>query len=365
VRWRRDRRDFDLTIWEAVIGGAEKLVDSGVDVEEALRIAVQAMDTSLDASTPKVIRTLMRSAPRMLRQRRRSDRIFRKQLRKHWGSALDLFLMVAVGAEESARRFDDEHTAEAVESGDLLFEALTGLQARACRIAFEIHHLLSGGFPMGALARCRTLHEIAVIAVVLSEYGPQDEHSDLAERFLLHEDVLGWKDAKAYEEHREVLGYQPLDEEFLTEITRRREELLERFGPSYREAYGWAATLRPGRRMTFVDLERLASLSHLRAHYAWESHEVHADATSLAMNVVETGEVLYKHSGPTILGLADPGELALISLGQCTVSLLMGTEIFSPKDLLSLKMLKNLTDKAVEAFGRGEETTSIAQVDTP
>lgn len=76
-----------------------------------------------------------------------------------------------------------------MEKQDYLFEALTGLHARACRVAVEIHHLLAGGFPMGALARCRTLHEIAVTMMILADFGCMDEHPDLAERFLLHEDI--------------------------------------------------------------------------------------------------------------------------------------------------------------------------------
>lgn len=45
------------------------------------------------------------------------------------------------------------------------------LRPRLPHSAGNIHHALTGGCPMAALARCRTLHEIAVIMLVLTEFG--------------------------------------------------------------------------------------------------------------------------------------------------------------------------------------------------
>ena len=42
---------------------------------------------------------------------------------------------------------------------------------RACQVTDEIICLLENGFADGAMARWRTLHEIAVVAVVISQHG--------------------------------------------------------------------------------------------------------------------------------------------------------------------------------------------------
>jgi hypothetical protein len=52
-----------------------------------------------------------------------------------------------------------------------LASALTRLHARACQVAAEILALMQHGFADGAMARWRTLHEIAVIATFLRDRG--------------------------------------------------------------------------------------------------------------------------------------------------------------------------------------------------
>src|SRR5262249_7708806 len=80
--------------------------------------------------------------------------------------------------------FNDAHRAEAAEEDDFRFDALTMLHSRACLVASETLELMKGGYPYGAHARCRTLHELAVFAAVIGEHD-----QELAERFLLHTTV--------------------------------------------------------------------------------------------------------------------------------------------------------------------------------
>lgn len=228
----RSRRSFDDMAYSTMAEGIEKLVHRGLDIDTATQIAVDALVSASDSTAPTVALTLKRTTPRMLRQRRRRSRIFRRVMKKYWGRSLDLYFSICVGAEEVGRNFDDCHTEEAMEKQDDLFEALTGLYARACRVAVEIHHLLAGGFPMGALARCRTLHEIAVTMMILADFGEMEEHADLAERFLLHDDIDNWIDAKIHQEHYEALGSEAFTADQMAEMEQRRAELLGRFGES-------------------------------------------------------------------------------------------------------------------------------------
>lgn len=355
IRTRRNHSNFDDMTYNAMADGIEKLVAYGIDIEEATKIAVEAYVCTTDSVAPTVASTLKRTAPQMLRQRLRRGRIFRRVLQKYWGQALNLYLSICVCAEEAGRDFDDRNAEEAAERRDYLFEALTGLHARACRIALEIHHLLAGGFPMGALARCRTLHEIAVVMTVLADFGRMGKHADLAERFLLHDEIQNWTDAETYQESCEALGSEPFTEDEMTEMEQRRAELLRRFGASYRYDYGWAVGLDDLKKPDFRDLERLANVSYLRSYYRWASHEVHADSKGWGFNVFQYGDLLYKETGPMHFDLAEPACLALTSLRQCLIALLLSTDELSPGYLLALKAAEHLTNDTINVFNSVEQ----------
>jgi hypothetical protein len=353
----RRQKDFDESIFEVLLKAMNRALESGRTVEEAGEIAGEALQIALDESAPRVARTLVRTSPRMLRRYRSHQRRFER--RKQWGRALDLFFIVVGCSEEVGREFDDRHTSAAVARQDFTFEALTGLHARACRVAQEVHHLLAGGYPLGALARCRTLHELAVTAMVIAEFGGDGGVEDLPRRFLEHRAVMAYKDDLVYQANCQVLGYEPFSDDDMAEMKAERDALVQRYGSTYVQQYGWASGL-AGRRPTFMDLERLAEVSHLRGHYRWASHEVHSDAAGWAFNVYEHGGVSYKSTGVVNVGLADPGHMALISLHQSTVSLLLSAEDPSPRDMLALKTMQLLVDKAGEAFLEGERATAAA-----
>lgn len=350
----RKRAGFDESIFGAMVEGMDKLVGAGMSHDDATQTAVDAVMQAMDDRAPAVAATLHRTAPRMLRRRRWGHKLFERVMRIYWGQPLDLFLAICVAAEEAGRRFDDRLAAEAEVQQDHQFEALTGLYARACRTALEIHHLLAGGFPMAALARCRTLHEIAVIMMVLADYGEADEHRDLAERFLLHDAVLNWKDATIYQEHAAVLGGEQLDADELTELEEIKDYLVARFGLSYRQLYGWASGIGGLKDPKFADLEKLIKVAHLRGHYTWASHEIHADAKGWQLNVFERGDVLYKETGPMHFDLAEPATWALISTRQCLVTLLFSHDEVSPLEIQGLKALQLLMDEAADMFSAAE-----------
>lgn len=363
LRRRQSKREFEDSLYDTLLDGAAQLIESGVDPDAALDVARDAYAKSLDHMAPVITRSLVKRAPRMLRRERGDARRFERHLRRHWGEALDLYRTAAVCAEEMGHEYDREHWQQAAGSGDALFEALTGLFARSCRTALEVHHLLSGGFGMGALARCRTLHELAVFSTVLADYGRRAEHADLGTRFLHHHAVLNWYDAKIYQEHCELLGEDAFSDEELREMKQERDALVATYGADYASDCGWASGLGGLVRPRFSDLERLADLSHLRSYYRWAGHEVHADAKGSALNVHERGGIPYRATGPSDDGLADPGALALGSLMQSLVALVFSREDHedhSPQDLLMVMSLQLLVDEAGEAFLRGHRAVEAA-----
>lgn len=351
---RRDRDDFDQDMFATMAEGMDKLTAAGLGEDEARGLAVNAWVQATSHQAPAVASTMRKTAPRMLRRRYRSYRPFLRVLRMYWGRPLDLYLAVCVGAQEAGKRFDDRLAAEAEERQDYHFEVLTGLYARACRTALEIYHSLAGGYPMAALARCRTLHEIAVIMLVLTDFGETTGHADLAERFYLHERVLIARDARIYQEHCEELGDEPLADEEIAELEQALQELLTRFDSDYKDSYGWASGVGGLRRPNFAQLEKLVKVAHLRGHYSWASHEIHADARGDQLNVFERGEVLHRQTGPMLSDLAEPAIWALASLELCMRALLYSTDEVSPLEMLGSKALQHLIADAKEMFEQTE-----------
>lgn len=361
--WRREHQPFGEHVYDALAEQVQRLLEHGpTDIDEAFDAAVEAVEPAPGIAASRLAATLVRRAPRMLHEHRRLHRGFSRRLRKHWGRGLDLLYVITVCSEEAGADFYTERVAK---RGDYprraLHEALTGLHARAARTALEVHHLLSGGFPMGALARCRTLHELAVTSIILAKYGVRDDHADLAERFLLHGDVQSWSEAQTYKTNSAALGSEPFSEDDIAALEERRAMLIKQFGPDYSGTYGWAVGIEGMTKPSFRDLERVAEVDHLRSYYRWASHEVHADSRGSALNVRERGGQSFKQSGYTNYGLAEPGQMAAISLHQVTVSVLLSEDPVSSGDLVVLMAMHHLLDDACEAIVEGDKSVKGAE----
>ena len=168
---------------------------------------------------------------------------FAQRLRAHWGPALDLHEIIVEIIEQAGRHFSARKVGHSG-NRDLLLDVLVQLNGQAIRVAREVHTLLSAGFPLGALSLARTIHEISVRAAVLAKFGVQDEHEDLAEKFVSHDTVDNFKDAEIYQRDAETLGYEPFSDDHMAELRQERDHLVQRFGKAYASTYGWASGLR-------------------------------------------------------------------------------------------------------------------------
>jgi hypothetical protein len=283
-----------------------------------------------------------------LRKHRAYGRGFKKRLYDTWSDAFTLYEVVLLSAVDAGSDFYTEHRAEAEKESDFTFEALTSLHARACLVAGEVVELLKGGWPHGAHARSRTLHELAVFAIVIGD------HRELAERFLLHDAV---EDAASLDTYQAKLagrsGYESFSQEDVERIHARHDEAIARFGKSFSRRYGWAAPLFPKEGPSLGQLEELANVDHLRPFYDWATHiGVHASSRGARLNLIQRGDARGRLVGPMNAGLADPGQSALISLVQVTtMQLLRGRPIgVDSTPLVITKALATLLDEACDTF---------------
>jgi Family of unknown function (DUF5677) len=303
----------------------------------------------IDKRATALAATLKARAPHLAEQRA-DNQAFKKRLANTWREGFTLYEIILVCATELGGDFNDDHRPDAAKDNDFAFDALTGLQARACCVAGEVFELLKGGYPHGAHARWRTLHELAVFSAIIGE------HREVAERFLLHEAV---EDSTTMDLYQAKLagrsGYKAFSPEEVANNHARHDAVVSRFGKPFATRYGWAADLFP-KQPTFGELEKLAGLDHLRPFYDWSTHiGVHASSRGARLNVLERGNETVLLAGPTNAGLADPGQGALISLVQVTTTLIvngrpLGETGDDVRRLVAARALKELSDEAGEAF---------------
>jgi hypothetical protein len=305
----------------------KKLTIDFDDTDSSTESLIQEFRDSLSEIIPDVVtkqsatllKALKRNAPKMLKRRRKDRTSFESRLTEKWRKGMDLLEAFLEIALEIGSDFNQEFGAEATLQHDHVFDVLIRLHARACQIASEILTLLRSGHADGAHARWRSLHEITVVAMVISSGG-----NDLAERYLLHDGVESYKAALLYREQFDRLGYEPMSDEEFRAVEAKYQQLLTRFGSSYRREYGWAATALTKDNPTFRDLEEHVQLMHLRPFYKMASHNVHANPKGVffKLGLYPAGEEVLL-AGPSDTGLTDPADGTALSLGQITIILLM------------------------------------------
>ena len=101
------------------------------------------------------------------------------------------------------------------------------------------------------------------------------------------------------------------------------EELLNRFGRPFANAYGWATQAIGNRDPKFSDIEQAVDLEHWRPHYKFASHNVHANSKGILSKLgLYRGRPELLLAGPSVMGFTDHGHGTAVSLLQITMSLL-------------------------------------------
>ncbi|MBM2614378.1 hypothetical protein JIG36_02250 [Actinoplanes sp. LDG1-06] len=357
-----ERGGFDEWTYARLADFMQKARDAGRSEEEVTGLASGILTEAIDKVAPAIVQRLVSSKRQMIASHNRVNARFERLLRVHWAPGLDSLYSVIVASEEHSGEFYRRHRSTNAISIDL-FDALAGLQARACRVAFEIHALLSRGFALGALARCRTLYELAVTSIVLGEFGKPDRCSDLASRFLEHEAIANLKDARDFQNHAASLGERPFTVAEMARAQRRYDRVIEKYGREFREPYGWAVPLFAAKpNPKFSDLEQLAEFAFYRPFYKRSSHEVHSGSKGFKMNITEGKRGKRLETGRSLEGLAEPGNLTAMLLTQCTSSYLVDSvNTASPESMLALKSIILLTDESSSRLNMG--TSSLERVE--
>lgn len=278
--------------------------------------------------------------------------LFEAHLDLRWSEALDLLRMLLTIArelgEDTAKRFRRSRA----RSTQARREAQLRLHSRACQVTAEIITLMEHGFADGAQARWRTLYEIEVVVLLITDANPE-----LAERYLAHDIVESKRSMDTYEKCIEGCGWKPIPVREKRRVAREYDAALQRYGTEFKGGYGWAAKhlreLDPaprGKRITFEDLERASGRASMRALYKAASFNVHAGAKALSYRLGFLDGAIAGLAGASNAGLADPGTLTADSLARATS--LLFPQRMTLDDIVQSRALLLLRDQAVKAFER-------------
>ena len=290
-----------------------------------------------------MLKTLKKEWPRESRQQTSEVASFRRRLNGRWGQGIGKLRMLLTISREFGAGINAEARPTTPSGQEHLTDVLLRLHARACQLTDEILCLLTAGFADGAMARWRTLDEIAVVAFFVQKHG-----EEVAERYIDHQSVESWKAALTYQECHERLGYEPIEPELRRQTEEANHAAIARFGKNFRGDYGWASEALKSKEPTFREIEESVGLDHLRAHYRMAGHNVHANPKGAFFKHGLLKEMHLLLAGPSSFGLTDPGHCTAISLNHVTCTLFDLQPTFD--SIVVLRIMSRLVPEIGEAF---------------
>lgn len=247
---------------------------------------------------------------------------FELRLRGCWGRSLDwLEVLIGISLESGELIYQTHALSELEKSPSEISDRnqiLFALHARACQIAGEILALLKTGFADGAHGRWRSLHEVCVVGIYISQSS-----EETAKRYYHHRAI---EDLRHMESELDRFPYLQQDKnamKYYKSLKNTTEKLIKQFGIGFETDYGWAAESLGKRKPTFRDLEAAAEIDSLRVKYKKASLNVHGSAKGTFERLgVPKSAGLGVLAGRSDHGLEHAGQLTAMSLGYFTIYLL-------------------------------------------
>ena len=245
---------------------------------------------------------------------------FRARIARQWATPFRHFSAFLILSERAAEVAIEVLSRSKQFRNSALVAVLLRLHARACLVGHEIEAMMRGGFADAAMARWRTLHEIAVLSYFLGDHG-----EDAAKRYLAHDAVERLAAARLYNEHRKLLGYRAVDVRTIRRYAKEVNDAKTAFGPGIAKRNGWAEKALGKSAPSFEDIEAAVKMRHLRPLYKMASQQVHAGPRGMLFrlgmfNDAPAGGAFLV--GPTNCGFADAAQNSGLSLLQITTNLL-------------------------------------------
>jgi hypothetical protein len=302
----------------------------------------------LNSIAPLIEKKLLDSSNKFLREEKCQRLGFEKKMWAIWKEPLSLLLLIIDLAERASENVNYYCRINTNDTPNLV-EVLTRLHGRSVQVSQEIFILLKSGYADGAMARWRTLHEIAVVSCFISEKG-----EECAKGYLDHQHIENYHSAKSHQEHAERLGFERISDEEFGIILENSEEMIKQYGKIFKNEYGWAQPYIKSKGIPyFIDIEKAVDLYFLRPFYQFACHNIHADISGVfyKLGSPNVDSIL---AGPSVHGISEPGRKTGVTLGLLTSGLI---QIFPSLDLLiSMQVMSLVSQNACNAFSQTENS---------
>jgi hypothetical protein len=275
---------------------------------------------------------------------------FERRLEKRWGKAFNkLRILLSICREIGAEKYNAYEISEEPKSKKI--EALLRLHIRSCQITSEVIALMEGGYADGAMARWRTLHEVETVATLIKKHD-----DELAERYLAHDAVETKKAADLYQSNHVKLGFEPIPVQEMDHINKKYSEVVTKYGPEFKEEYGWAAKHISNKRPNFFGLLDALGEKHMKSYYKMASYNVHAGTRGIGFKLGALDGHSPALAGASNAGFEEPLQNTALSLVQLTSLLLRPVDLDHAIQLAILVKLKDRAINAVIVAGRRLKT---------
>jgi hypothetical protein len=339
--------ETELTIQQLVHEAIVKLLESVGDNAESIQpLVAQAIDSVANS----LFDSISGLANDHVKELRDDLDGFEARQQARWGRGLEWLHLHRHYCIKAGQQFQSEFLKHEQFVHDPLLGVLIRLHAHACRIQGEIITLLAAGYPDGAFARWRTLHEIAATAIVLRDAG-----ENAATDYLQFGIVQAVNGMNGFQETAARMKRKPYSPEEMQEANALRERLMAENDVDFKSRNGWARKYIGGTK--FEKIQAAAGLEQWRSDYALASRDVHSDFRQmhalLAMSKIHPDVLLV---GPSDTGIVEPAHSAAITLMQATVAFIFArngdpdTPIDFSASVVIGKVLQRLTDEVGRVF---------------
>lgn len=354
VSFELDENYFDLERSTVSLEQVLHLELTEEDTEEFAKNMERVTDKFIQDSiknifVPSRVEVWKASAENILESERNAGIRVSQNIQGVWGKALHLLEMLTSICLGLGEDFNEKYRVIESNAGNSKFAVLTRLHARGCQVSQEIFFLLKSGFADGALARWRTLDEIAVIATYIAQ-----QDNVVAEQYMDHVHVKKWQVKVETLAHFESMGLPPATAEEVELIDRNYKEVMTKYGRSFAGNYGWAATSLGIKGPTLHDIEEKIGWTQNKYYYNMANHNVHADVTGILFrlsSVYYTDELI---TGQSIFGLSEPGYNTATSILLLTSALVFSDEQ-DDSYVIDMMAANEIREEVYEAFGLADE----------
>ncbi|MCV6598543.1 MAG: DUF5677 domain-containing protein [Mangrovicoccus sp.] len=278
---------------------------------------------------------------------------FVERVYARWKPSFDCLEMMFSVARELGELHGKAFLEESRGQNDAVMLALANIFPRALLVTREIICLLRGGFPDGALARWRSLHELTVTAMYIAKHG---ECAAISYFQSFH--FAARRAARQMNEHSVRAQVPKFSEDEMKEFDTRCEEAERILGRRIeKDSLGeWPKITGLN---SFAAIEKDVDMDHWRPRYKWASGHTHAHFKPMAklLGMAEAGHDAHL-VGSSNSGFVDPFSMTAISLSQITGTyLLHGT---NADRIIHTSVMQNIAREMGEIALDNERATSGA-----